>query len=157
MKRPVKNLQLKIQSSTFELLKDYKEICGLSNLSEAIDKLAYYNLPAEKITDEEIKLALNEQPALDITPAQQAEPELFEIDSSIPVPKHNFHFHLTPTFSEKVRNTLKKMKVGDSIVVTGDGQRATTFNMAKKLNMSIRTLAFEGKGQNAKIRVWRSA
>lgn len=157
MKRPVKNLQLKIQSSTFELLKDYKEICGLSNLSEAIDKLAFYNLPFEKVTNEDIPLALNEQPALEITPAEPVEPAMFEIDSSIPLPAQNAPFTLTPTFSEKVRNTLKKMNVGDSIVVNGDGERATTFNMAKLLNMSIRTRACEGKGKNAKIRIWRSA
>ena len=161
MKRPIRNVQLKLQSNTFDLLKHYKEICGLANLSEAVEKIVFYHLPLEEDHAEEPQ-AQEELTLEDNIPAPEKEKkvislsgkESLQVETGIPIPEHAKQ---QVSFSHLVENTLKKMKVGNSFVIKGENQRSMSLGVAKKLKITLTTRQTDSFKKDQTIRVWRVA
>ena len=153
MKRPVKNVQLRLDQATFQSLKEYKDICGLANLSEAVEKLVVYNLPLE---DEKPQTQLTVEENVAVPEDKVSTPiEVLAVDDNIPMPEI-CHSKRVP-FSLVVENTLKKMKVGSSFLITGENQRSISLGIGKKLKMTLATRQTPDFKKDKSIRVWRVA
>jgi len=153
MKRPVKNVQLRLDQVTFQSLKEYKDICGLANLSEAVEKLVLHNLPLE---DEKPQTELTVEENVAVPEAKVSTPiEVLAVDDNIPMPEI-CHSKRVP-FSLVVENTLKKMKVGSSFLITGENQRSISLGIGKRLNMTLATRQTPDFKKDKSIRVWRVA
>ena len=153
MKRPVKNVQLRLDQATFQSLKEYKDICGLANLSEAVEKLVVYNLPLE---DEKPQTELTVEENVAVPEDKVSTPiEVLAVDDNIPMPEI-CHSKRVP-FSLVVENTLKKMKVGSSFLITGENQRSISLGIGKKLKMTLATRQTPDFKKDKSIRVWRVA
>lgn len=153
MKRPVKNVQLRLDQVTFQSLKEYKDICGLANLSEAVEKLVWRNLPLE---DEKPQTELTVEENVAVPEAKVSTPiEVLAVDDNIPMPEI-CHSKRVP-FSLVVENTLKKMKVGSSFLITGENQRSISLGIGKRLNMTLATRQTRDFKKDKSIRVWRVA
>ena len=153
MKRPVKNVQLRLDQATFQSLKEYKDICGLANLSEAVEKLVVYNLPLE---DEKPQTQLTVEENVAVPEDKVSTPiEVLAVDDNIPMPEI-YHSKRVP-FSLVVENTLKKMKVGSSFLITGENQRSISLGIGKKLKMTLATRQTPDFKKDKSIRVWRVA
>jgi len=162
MKRPVKNVQLRLDQVTFQSLKEYKDICGLANLSEAVEKLVWRNLPLEdekpqtELTVEE-NVAVPEDKVITVKSDATEYPagSVLQVNDDIPIPP------IQPAnpvgFSSIVENTLKKMKVGSSFLVTGESQRCISLGVGKKLKMTLATRQTPDFKKDKSIRVWRVA
>lgn len=160
MKRPIRNVQLKLQSNTFELLKNYKEICGLANLSEAVEKIVFYHLPLEEDHAEEPQ-APEELTLEDNIPAPEKKTvtslsgkESLQVETGIPIPQISKQ---RVSFSHLIENTLKKMKVGNSFIIKGENQRSMSLGVAKKLKITLATRQTDSFKKDQTIRVWRVA
>ena len=153
MKRPVKNVQLRLDQVTFQSLKEYKDICGLANLSEAVEKLVLHNLPLE---DEKPQTELTVEENVAVPEDKVSTPiEVLAVDDNIPMPEI-CHSKRVP-FSLVVENTLKKMKVGSSFLITGENQRSISLGIGKKLKMTLATRQTPDFKKDKSIRVWRVA
>jgi len=153
MKRPVKNVQLRLDQVTFQSLKEYKDICGLANLSEAVEKLVLHNLPLE---DEKPQTELTVEENVAVPEAKVSTPiEVLAVDDNIPMPEI-CHSKRVP-FSLVVENTLKKMKVGSSFLITGENQRSIRLGIGKRLNRTLATRQTRDFKKDKSIRVWRVA
>jgi len=153
MKRPVKNVQLRLDQVTFQSLKEYKDICGLANLSEAVEKLVWRNLPLE---DEKPQTELTVEENVAVPEDKVSTPiEVLAVDDNIPMPEI-CHSKRVP-FSLVVENTLKKMKVGSSFLITGENQRSISLGIGKRLNMTLATRQTRDFKKDKSIRVWRVA
>ena len=153
MKRPVKNVQLRLDQVTFQSLKEYKDICGLANLSEAVEKLVWRNLPLE---DEKPQTELTVEENVAVPEDKVSTPiEVLPVDDNIPMPEI-CHSKRVP-FSLVVENTLKKMKVGSSFLITGENQRSISLGIGKRLNMTLATRQTRDFKKDKSIRVWRVA
>ena len=153
MKRPVKNVQLRLDQVTFQSLKEYKDICGLANLSEAVEKLVWRNLPLE---DEKPQTELTVEENVAVPEAKVSTPiEVLAVDDNIPMPEI-CHSKRVP-FSLVVENTLKKMKVGSSFLIKGENQRSISLGIGKKLKMTLATRQTPDFKKDKSIRVWRVA
>lgn len=160
MKRPIRNVQLKLQSNTFDLLKNYKEICGLANLSEAVEKIVFYHLPLEEDHAEEPQ-APEELTLEDNIPAPEKKKvtslsgkESLQVETGIPIPEPS---NQRVSFSHLIENTLKKMKVGNSFIIKGENQRSMSLGVAKKLKITLATRQTDSFKKDQTIRVWRVA
>jgi len=158
MKRPVKNVQLRLDQVTFQSLKEYKDICGLANLSEAVEKLVWRNLPLEE-ENPQTELTVEENVAVPedkVNTSKVSAPiEVLAVDDNIPMPEI-CHSKRVP-FSLVVENTLKKMKVGSSFLITGENQRSISLGIGKKLKMTLATRQTPDFKKDKSIRVWRVA
>lgn len=153
MKRPVKNVQLRLDQATFQSLKEYKDICGLANLSEAVEKLVLYNLPLE---EEKPQTELTVEENVAVPEDKVSTPiEVLAVDDNIPIPE-TCQSKRVP-FSLVVENTLKKMKVGSSFLITGENQRSISLGIGKKLKMTLATRQTPDFKKDKSIRVWRVA
>jgi len=153
MKRPVKNVQLRLDQVTFQSLKEYKDICGLANLSEAVEKLVWRNLPLE---DEKPQTELTVEENVAVPEDKVSTPiEVLVVDDNIPMPEI-CHSKRVP-FSLVVENTLKKMKVGSSFLIKGENQRSISLGIGKKLKMTLATRQTPDFKKDKSIRVWRVA
>jgi len=160
MKRPLKNVQLRLDQTTFELLKAYKDQCGLANLSEAIEKLVFYNLPLQEdktdLTIEQDVPAPEDKTVIVRTTDQTFESnDVLQVRDDVPIP--HIHNGNRESFSTVVENTLKKMKVGHSFLVKGENQRSISLGVGKKLKMTLATRQTPDFKKDKSIRVWRVA
>jgi len=162
MKRPVKNVQLRLDQKTFESLRSYKDTHGLLNLSEAVEQLVGKQFPTEE-TKPKTELIIEPDvpaPADKVITVKATDPSSFvgnvlQLRDDIPIPE------IQPAkpvpFSSIVENTLKRMKVGHSFLVTGENQRCISLSVGKKLKMTLASRQTPNFKKDKSIRVWRVA
>jgi len=153
MKRPVKNVALKMTQSHFDLLRQYKDTCGLLNLSEAVEKLISHNLPLEEAEPEEAKQPTSQyaiEDNLEIFSAQTPKsPYAIEDQFSVPNLKHPRLSSLRETMTPVV----EKMKKGQSILVQTDKERQRFADIMNSLKRKYATREIKENGTKT-YRCW---
>jgi hypothetical protein len=160
MKRPLKNVQLRLDQTTFELLKEYKDKCGLANLSETIEKLVFYNLPLQEdktdlTIEQDVPAPEDKTVTVRTTDQSFGSDDVLQVRDDVPIP--DIRNANRESFSNIVENTLKKMKVGQSFLVKGENQRSISLGVGKKLKMTLATRQTPNFKKDKRIRVWRVA
>ena len=148
MKRKIHTVTLKLSDHVFTQLKDLKTSTNASNLSETVEQL----LQGQERKTISLDIEDGVPPIETIKPVFH---ESFDVESDVPLPVEEKHTAVP--FSAIVENTLKKMSVGNSFVVKGEGQRSASLGIAKKLNMQIITRKTSADPKDKTIRVWRVA
>jgi hypothetical protein len=154
MKRPVKNVALKMTQSHFDLLRQYKDTCGLLNLSEAVEKLIVHNLPLEEAAPKETQQPTSEyaiEDNLEIFShhATTKSPYAIEDQFSVPSLKHPRLSSLRETMTPVV----EKMKKGQSILVQTDKERQRFSDIMNSLNRKYATREIKQNGKKT-YRCW---
>jgi ERCC4-related helicase len=135
------------------LLRQYKDTCGLLNLSEAVEKLISHNLPLEEAELEEAKQPTSQyaiEDNLEIFSSQTPKsPYAIEDAFSIPNLKHPRLSSLRETMTPVV----EKMKKGQSILVRTDKERQRFADIMNSLKRKYATREIKQNGTKA-YRCW---
>ena len=154
MKRQVKNVQLKMTQAHFELLRQYKDTCGLLNLSEAVEKLISHNLPLEEAVPEEVQQPTSEyaiEDNLEIFSAQAAPKSPYSIEDQFIMPSVK-HPRLS-SLREQMTPVLTKMKKGQSILVQTVQERQRFADIMNSLERKYVTREIKENGTKT-YRCW---
>lgn len=153
MKRQVKNVALKMTQSHFELLRQYKDTCGLLNLSEAVEKLISHNLPLEDSEPEAAKQSTSEyaiEDNLEIF-SRQTPQSPYAIDDQFSIP--NVKHPRLSSLRETMTPVIKKMKKGQSILVQTSQERQRFMDIMNSLKRKYATRAIKENGTKT-YRCW---
>lgn len=159
MKRKIRNVSLKLDESHFQMLKEYKDFGGLSNLSEAVAMLVEYSAtPSQPVTPEQEQagqdyLQVSNQHPIPSPRKVMLEDSPLKIEKDQPLPTSNSYKRRS--FYVAACETVQKMLVGDSVIVNGENQRAQILNAARVNNIKMTTRLFDKKKDL--IRAWRVA
>lgn len=153
MKRPVKNIALRMHQHHFELLRQYKDTCGLTNLSEAVEKLISHNLPLEQAPAE------NTQPTseyvvednLEIFARNAHNESSYAIEDNVEIP--GFRNPPVSSLRQIMTPVVKKMKKGQSIVVKTTQERQRFMDIMNSLKRKYATREIKENGTKT-YRCW---
>jgi len=153
MKRQVKNVALKMTHSHFELLRQYKDTCGLLNLSEAVEKLISNNLPLEEAAPKETPQPTSEyaiEDNLEIF-SRQTPKSPYAIDDQFSIP--NLKHPRLSSLRETMTPVVKKMKKGQSILVQTSQERQRFMDIMNSLKRKYATREIKENGTKT-YRCW---